>query len=159
MSIPSRLSHYLEQQGARYEICAHEYSRCSAESARTAHVPPHQLAKSVIVEDEGGCLMAVVPADKAVVLGKLAHLLGRKNLCLASEDRIAAIFEDCDRGAVPPFGMAWGVETIVDEELQASDVIYVEAGDHEHLLRMTYQQFHQLMREARRGHFCKLPTH
>jgi prolyl-tRNA editing enzyme YbaK/EbsC (Cys-tRNA(Pro) deacylase) len=49
MSIPSRLSSYLDQRGARYEICAHEPSRSSAETARAAHVLPHQLAKSVIL--------------------------------------------------------------------------------------------------------------
>jgi len=159
MSIASRLSTYLELHGACYEICTHNYSHSSAESARTAGVPPHQLAKSVIIEDDGGCLMAVIPADKTVMLGKLAHMLGRKNLCLANENRIAALFDDCDRGAVPAFGMAWGVETIVDEELEANDVVYVEAGDHEHLLRMSQQQFHELMSATRHGHFCKLPTH
>jgi Ala-tRNA(Pro) deacylase len=49
MSIPSRLSSYLEQRGTHYDICAHEHSRCSAETARSAHVPAHQLAKSGIV--------------------------------------------------------------------------------------------------------------
>ncbi|SPJ17494.1 hypothetical protein SBBP2_320004 [Burkholderiales bacterium] len=64
MSIPSRLANYLEQRGAHYDICAHEHSRCSAETARAARVPAHQLAKSVIVEDDDGCVMAVVPADR-----------------------------------------------------------------------------------------------
>ncbi|HYA66691.1 MAG TPA: YbaK/EbsC family protein [Burkholderiaceae bacterium] len=159
MSIPMRLSSYLEQHGALYDVCTHGYSRSSAESARTAGVPAHQLAKSVLIEDESGCLMAVIPADKNVMLGKLAHLLGRKNLCLANENRIAALFDGCDRGAVPPFGMAWGVETIVDEELESNDIVYVEAGDHEHLLRMSRQQFQDLMSATRHGHFCRLPTH
>ena len=75
MSIPSRLASYLDQRGARYEICAHEPSHSSAETARAAHVPPHQLAKSVILEDDAGCVMAVVPADKFVMLGHLAQLL------------------------------------------------------------------------------------
>jgi hypothetical protein len=44
MSIPERLSNYLDQHGVRYEVCTHEHSRSSAETARAAHVPPHQLA-------------------------------------------------------------------------------------------------------------------
>ena len=55
MSIPSRLSSYLEQRGARYEVCAHQPSRTSAQSARTANVPPHELAKSVIRATMNGC--------------------------------------------------------------------------------------------------------
>jgi Ala-tRNA(Pro) deacylase len=154
MSIPSRLSSYLEQRGALYEVCAHEHSRSSAETARTAHVPPHQLAKSVIVEDDVGFVMAVLPADRSVKLGPLSRILDRKQLRLAEETRITTLFADCDRGAVPAVGMAWGIETIVDDELEASEVVYIEAGDHERLLRMSHEQFHELMRTARHGHFC-----
>jgi Ala-tRNA(Pro) deacylase len=159
MSIPSRLFSFLVQQGARYEVCAHAHSRSSAQTARTAHVAPHQLAKSVIVEDETGCVMAVVPADRKVRLGQLSRLLDRKHLRLADEARIATLLADCDRGAVPALGMAWGIETVVDDELEASDVVYIESGDHESLLRMSHDQFHQLMLGARHGQFCGAPLH
>ena len=159
MSIPSRLSSYLEERGTVYDICAHEHSRCSAETARSAHIPPHQLAKSVIVEDDAGCVMAVVPADRSVKLGQLSRLLDRKPLRLADEARIATLFTDCERGAVPALGMAWGIETVVDDELEAGAVIYIEGGDHEHLLRLSHDQFHELMLAARHGHFCGEPIH
>jgi Ala-tRNA(Pro) deacylase len=154
MSIPSRLSSYLEQCGARYEVCSHEHSRSSPETARTAHIPPHQLAKSVIVEDDLGCVMAVLPADRVVKLGRLSRLLDRGRLRLAEEDGIAALFADCERGAVPAVRMAWGIETIVADELEANEVVYIEGGDHEHLLRMSRDHFHELMRSARHGSFC-----
>jgi len=157
MSIPSRLSSYLEQRGARYEVCTHELSHSSAETARAAQLPPHQIAKSVILEDGTGCVMAVLPADKAVVPRELAELLGRKSLHLADEERVARLLADCDRGAVPPVGMAWGIETVVDDELVKNEVVYCEAGDHEHLLRLSRDQFERLMRDARRGHFCRAP--
>ena len=159
MSMPLRLSGYLDARGARYEVRAHQPSHSSAETARVAHILPHQLAKSVIVEDDSRCMMAVLPADRAVVLGHLARLLGRKELRLSDETRIAMLFDDCDRGAVPPVGMAWGLETIVDAALEASDVVYMESGDHQHLLQMSQAQFHALMSTAQHGHFCKAPLH
>jgi Ala-tRNA(Pro) deacylase len=159
MSIPSRLSSYLDQRGTQYEVCAHSRSRSSAETARTAHVLPHQLAKSVILEDDAGCVMAVVPSDKNVLLREVGDLLGRKDLRLSDENRLAALFEDCDRGAVPPVGMAWGIETVVDDELEANDTVYMEVGDHERLLRLSRDQFHALMSGARHGHFCRAPVH
>jgi len=158
MSIPSHLSAYFDQRGARYEVCMHEHSRTSAQTAHSAHVPPSQLAKSVILEDETGCVMAVIPADQTVMIGELGRMLGRNKLRLADEARIAMLFDDCDRGAVPPVGMAWGLETIVDEALEANDVIYMEGGDHERLLRMSGEQFHELMRTQLHGHFCKPAT-
>lgn len=159
MSIPTRLSNYLEERGVRYEVFEHVHSRCSAETARRAHVPPHQLAKSVIVEDDSGLVMAVVPADKNVMFGALSRLLERRPLRLADEGRIAGLFADCDRGAVPALGMAWGVETVVDDELEASEFVYLEAGDHERLLRLTNEQFHELMLAARHGRFCGERVH
>ncbi|RPH63499.1 MAG: YbaK/EbsC family protein [Burkholderiales bacterium] len=159
MSISSRLSSYLEQHGARYEVCSHAHSHCSSGTARAAHVTPHQLAKSVLLEDDRGWVMAVVPADRTVMIGRLGQLLERHGLHLSDEGRIAALFDDCDRGAVPPVGMAWGIETVVDDELEANDVIYMEGGDHEQLLRMPRDQFHELMRPARHGHFSRPPIH
>jgi Ala-tRNA(Pro) deacylase len=154
MSIPARLSSYLDQRGTRYEILMHKHSRCSAETARVAEIPPHQLAKPVIVEDDTGFVMAVVPGDRNVLLGQLSRLLDRKHLRLADATRVATMFTDCDRGAVPALGMAWGVETVVDDELEARPVVYVEAGDHERLLRLSHDQFHALMLAARHGRFC-----
>jgi Ala-tRNA(Pro) deacylase len=55
--------------------------------------------------------------------------------------------------------MAWGIETIVDDELEANEVVYMESGDHERLLRVSHDQFHALMLTARHGHFCGDPTH
>jgi Ala-tRNA(Pro) deacylase len=159
MSIPSPLTSYLAERGTHYDICLHGHSRTSAETARSAHVPPNQLAKPVILEDDGGCVMAVVPADKTVMVGEFARLLGRGRLRLADEARVAILFEDCERGAVPPVGMAWGIPTIVDDDLEAEDIIYMEAGDHERLLRMSREQFHALMSDQPHGHFCKSPTH
>jgi Ala-tRNA(Pro) deacylase len=159
MSIPVRLKSYLEQSGAQFEVLGHSYSRCSAETARTARIPTSQLAKSVIVEDDAGCVMAVVPGNTTVMLADLARLLGRKNLRLSDENRVAALLDGCDRGAVPPVGMAWGIETIVDDRLGACEVVYAEAGDHEHLLRLSQQQFHRLMGSTRHGHFCRSAPH
>jgi Ala-tRNA(Pro) deacylase len=159
MSMPSRLSNYLQRCGARYELCSHPHSRSSAETARAAHVAPHQLAKSVILEDEQGCVMAVVPADAQVSVSELARMLGRDALHMSDEHRIAEMFSDCDLGAVPAVGMAWGMETVIDEAIDANPEVYVEAGDHEMLLRMSREQFRDMMRDARRGRFCKTMTH
>lgn len=159
MSIPSTLANYLDQHGARYEVFPHAHSRTSAETARSANVMACQLAKSVVLEDHTGAVtMAVIPADKAVMVDELARMLGRKDLRLADEERIAMLFKGCEPGAVPSIGMPWGVETVVDDELEESAVVYMEGGDHERLLRMSHEHFHELMSTQRHGQFCATPT-
>jgi Ala-tRNA(Pro) deacylase len=157
--IPSRLIDYLDRSGARYELCPHDPSVTSLESARSAHVVPHQLAKSVLLEDDTGCVMALLPADKRLSVQELAGMLGRGDLHLATEDRIASVFSGCQRGALPGIAQPWGVETIVDDELESSAQVYLEAGDHEMLLKLSHEQFHELMRDARHGHFCSAMVH
>jgi len=157
MSIPSHLTSYLDQRGARYEVSMHGHSHSSLETARCANVSPGQLAKSVILEDETGCVMDVIPADKIIMLGEFSRFVGRHRLKLAGEARIAALFDDCDPGAIPPVGMAWGLPTIVDDELETNDVVFMEGGDHERLLRMSHEQFHALMRAQPHGSFSKTP--
>lgn len=47
----------------------------------------------------------------------------------------------------------------IDDALEASEFVYIEGGDHECLLRMSHDQFHELMRAARHGRFCGDPVH
>jgi Ala-tRNA(Pro) deacylase len=154
MSIPLRLSSYLNQRGVHSEVCPRRQGRTSAQTARTANVAPHDLAMSVIVDDDAGCVMAVMPADRKVKLGELSRILGRRHLRLADEQRIAELFTDCERGAVPALGMAWNVETVVDDELETSAAVYIEGADHGPLLRLSHDQFHALMATVRHGQFC-----
>jgi len=159
MSIPIRLSRYLQQRGIDYEICAHKLSSTSIETARTAHIQPEELAKSVILEDDAGLVMAVVPADQTVMIGRLMRLLGRHNLHLADEGDVATQFDECYAGAVPSVGMAWDMETVVDDALDTRATVYLESGDHERLLRLTHEQFLRLMGDRYLGQFSKPMKH
>jgi Ala-tRNA(Pro) deacylase len=157
--MPSRLSNYLIRRGIHYDVMSHFHSHSSAETARSAHVPPHRLAKSVVLEDDDGCVMAVVPADARVNVDALARMLGRDSLHLSDEQRLCELFPDCDRGAVPAVGMAWGMDTIVDESLEENPELFIEAGDHDMLIKMSQHQFRELMRDVRRAGICKPTAH
>lgn len=159
MSMPSRLSNYLQRRGIQYDVMSHAHSHSSAETARMAHVKPHQLAKSVVLEDDDGCVMAVLPADARVNIGAIARLLGRDELHLSDEARLCELFPDCDRGAIPAVGMAWGMDTVVDASLDDNAEVYFEAGDHDMVIKMSRQQFDALMRENRRADFSRSTAH
>ncbi|MBN8508527.1 MAG: YbaK/EbsC family protein [Burkholderiales bacterium] len=159
MAIPQRLSEYLSASATGYGIVEHRHSGCSAGSARVAKVPAHQLAKAVVLEDDSGCVLALVPADRSVQVGRLGQLLHRGQLHLADEVRCAAIFAGCEAGAVPSLGMPWGVETVVDDTLEQCDPVYLECGDHERLLLLTHAQFHELVRSAPHGAFSGPRVH
>ena len=121
--------------------------------AETAHVPPEQLAKAVILSDRRGFLMAVIPGNRHVSLDDLWKKLGRR-LSLAPESRLAPVFRDCESGAIPPLGPAYGMETIVDNSLVGQPEVYFESGDHRGLIRVDGEEFLTLLRDAMYGQFA-----
>lgn len=153
MAIASKVQDYMNQRGLRYDVLTHPHSHNSMETAQLAHIPGKCLAKTVVLEDEdNGFLMAVLPSTHHVQLGRLSKTLNCK-LRLATEDEIARLFEDCELGAIPPVGAAYGMRMIVDDSLADYPEIYFEGGDHEQLIQMSRDDFMAMMERADHMHF------
>jgi Ala-tRNA(Pro) deacylase len=152
MSIAKRLRAHLDAEGVAYETVGHPRTATADRTAEVAHIPGDHLAKTVVIHLETGPVLAVVPSSHRVDLGELQKLLDRR-LGLASETEIGNVFDDCDLGAAPPVGPAYGVPTIVDRSLSGLDRIWFEGGDHRTLVSVSGGDFDRLMREARQGAF------
>jgi Ala-tRNA(Pro) deacylase len=159
MAIAISVRQYLEDSDIDYDVTRHTRSATSREAAKTAGVPGDQLAKSVILEDDQGYLMAVVPATRHVRLGKLSRQLGR-HLGLATEQELRTVFSDCELGAIPPVGEVYHMEVIMDDSLSTCSDIYFEGGDHVDLIHVRQDDFQRLMQHARHGLFSReMTTH
>jgi Ala-tRNA(Pro) deacylase len=154
MAIASSLQEFLSSHGISYEVLEHPRSLSAARVAAVAHVPGDRLAKSVLLEDDSGYVMAVVPATHRVDLGRL-HQDTRRFLGLAVEAELAGLFADCAPGAVPPVGAAYGIRTLVDDALLEQPDVYFEAGDHKSLVHVSHAQFNSMMTGAERGRFSR----
>jgi Ala-tRNA(Pro) deacylase len=124
------------------------------ETAEAAHVPGDRLAKTVLVTDEEGYLLAVIPSTHRLLFGALREQFGHR-FDLATERDIAALFHECEVGAMPPFGHVYGLRVVVDESLLDADDVYCESGDHTELVHLAGQDFRALMRQAECGRFSK----
>ncbi len=154
MTISTAVREYLEDHDIDFELMPHPYTATSMQAAEEARIPGDQLAKSVILEDDEGYLMAVVPATHHVELGVLHKQLNRR-LGLATEAELASMFTDCATGAVPPVGQAYGYEVIVDDSLEGYSDIFFESGDHTDLVHITGKDFQALMADAGHGKFSR----
>lgn len=152
MTIAKRLKNYLDGAGVSYDTLSHPRTVTASESAQAAHIPGDSLAKTVVIHHEAGYALAVVPSSRRVELTTLQDLIDRR-LGLASEPEIETLFDDCDMGAAPPVGAAYGVPTYVDESLTGRDDIWFEGGDHRTLVHMTGADFDLLMQDARCASF------
>jgi len=152
MSIARRLKWYLESLELDYELLRHRETSTTLEAADAARVPGERVAKCVLLADERGYLMAILPAAHRIDLATIKAQLGRR-LELADEREIEEIFFDCVPGAVPPVAGAYGIPAVVDDILLAHRDIYFEAGDHQDLIHVSGEDFRGLVAEARRAHF------
>lgn len=154
MSISSTLDGCLRSKGCLYEVIRHPHTHTSTETAQSAHVPGDRLAKTLLLEDKLGYVAAVLPSTYHLHLSELQKASGRDDLTLADESELREVFKDCDAGAVPPVGMAYGMPTYIDSSLMTHGDVYFEAGDHENVVHMDMDQFMALMRDAKPARFA-----
>ena len=143
---------YLEAQGTTCTVCNHPLTQTAWETAHATHISGNQVAKAVVLRDGGGYLLVVVPATHHVRLELVQRWLGRP-VELASEQEVGQLFPDCEVGAIPPLGQAYGLDVILDESLVDQNEVCFEGGDHQCLVQMSGKQFTHLMAAARRGTF------
>jgi Ala-tRNA(Pro) deacylase len=147
MTISPTIAEYLSRHGTPYALEHHMHSFCSLESAREAGVDEESLAKSVVLQDDAGYVLAVLPASRRLELDRVREELGRA-LHVSREHDMARLFPDCECGAVPPIGAAYGIPTVLDASLEERDEIYFEGGDHETLVRLAGAAFLDLLEDA-----------
>ncbi len=153
MAIAISVQQYLNNNGIKYDSIKHQRTGSSSESARASLVPGENLAKGVVLRNQEGYLLTVLPSSQMADLNKVGGLLHRP-VALALEEEINALFPDCEDGAVPPIGAAYSMQTIVDESLDLVDDVYFEAGDHRTLIHLSGTQFHKLMRKSPHASIC-----
>ena len=78
-----------------------------------------------------------------------------RDLHMVSEDELEPLFKDCETGAVPPLGPAYGIETLLDESIKSLANVYFEAGDHETLVHVSGDDFKILLAGVRHGYFSQ----
>lgn len=149
MAISTKLRGYMDMCGTRYDEIMHEPTAEMARAAEAAHVPGRQVAKGVLVQGRDEYMVAVLPASKHVGFAFLKQWLSQ-DVTLAEEDSAGVLFMDCAPGAIPPVGGAFGLKTIIDDDMLSGEDVYFEGGDHRTLVHMNAENWRRLQTGA--GH-------
>ncbi len=152
MGIAVTVAQYLNDHEIPFDVVKHPNTMTAADSAEASHISGDRLAKAVVLKGRDGFVVGVRPASHRIELGKLRKLLARE-VDLANEEEIESLFTDCEPGAVPALGEAYGLKTIVDDSLSVEDDVYFEGGDHASLVHVSGAHFRRLMAAARHGYF------
>ncbi len=140
-----KLKEFLDQENIKYVSIVHSPAYTAQEVAASAHITGRELAKTVIVELDGKMAMAVLPANKKIVLQDLREITGSDEVKFASEDEFREKFPGCETGAMPPFGNLYSMEVYASPALAENEEIAFNAGSHTEIIKMAYRDFERLV--------------
>ena len=127
------ITEFLDAEGVAYEVVEHEPTMSAGSEADATHHPRQQVAKTIVLQDGVGYVLAVVPASERLDLSKLREVLGAsKALRFATEEEIGRDFPTLEIGAAPPFGPMLPMAEVMDRRLLDEDRILCAGGDHRH---------------------------
>src|SRR5262249_3923503 len=99
--------------------------------------------------------LAVLPAALRVDLAAVSEQLGLP-VRLGGEHEVVRLFNDCEWGAVTPFGHLYGLTTLLDTSFAPDSTIVFEAGRHAEAIRMTCRDLERLEQPRRLRLACPL---
>jgi Ala-tRNA(Pro) deacylase len=140
-----KMKQFLDRENVKYVTISHSPAYTAQEVAQSAHIKGKDLAKTVIVELDGKMAMAVLPANRKIVLQDLREVTGCEEVKFASEDEFKARFADCETGAMPPFGNLYGMDVFMAEALTHNDEIAFNAGSHTEVVKLARHDFERLV--------------
>lgn len=145
MKARPRIPRYLRQQAADYRPLLDWDEKGAQRVAAAVHVSGRRVAKAVVVRGaEGATMMVLIPATESLDLRALSWATGDRALALATERDLGAIFPDCARGVVPPYGGLYGLRVYVDPCLSGAGEIVLPAGDGRSAVAMAWPEFERL---------------
>ncbi len=140
-----KLKKYLDDNNVPYVTITHSQAFTAQQVAASAHIKGKEMAKTVIIKINDKLTMAVLPATFHVDFHLLKEVTGNEDVVLAHESEFKEIFEDCELGAMPPFGNLYNMEVYVAQSLTEDVEIAFNAGTHSELIRMNYSDFERLV--------------
>ena len=142
--LASSLQKLLDENGVKYFAVRHTPAFTAQKVAATTHISGHRLAKTVVAKIDGALALVVVQAAHRVRLDAIKRITGAHRVELAHEDDFKEAFPECELGAMPPFGNLYGMDVFVERDLARNDTIAFNAGAHDDVMSMAYQDFERL---------------
>jgi len=141
-----KLKEFLDGEKIKYVSIVHSPAYTAQEVAASAHVTGRELAKTVIVQLDGEMAMAVLPANRKIILQDLREVTGADQVKFVAEDDFKKKFPDCETGAMPPFGNLYGMAVYAAASLASTPEIAFNAGSHTEVIKLAYSDFERLVK-------------
>lgn len=163
MSIPKKITSYLDKNKYKYEIIEHRTTYTAWDTAQTEKIKPQEVAKTLVIKLDEDYVLALVPANKNLDKPKLLKTAnaGRKKAKSPSYKKIDFAKEAWMTknipgkvGATPPFRGLLNLDVYADNVLLKSKKIYLGSGGYTFSIRVNTNQYVKLENPVK-GNFSK----
>ncbi len=157
MNLPNLVQQHLDQLGFPYQLIDCPMVESLAQAAAKLDIPLQRIVRTVLLKDQAGLVMAILP---------YGHILDFSLLCQALQRDLEPLygaethrfFEQyaCKNGCHPPLPGAFAIPAVADRSLvaDAEAPLYFDSGNGDALVNMRAGDFCQALATARWGHFA-----
>jgi Ala-tRNA(Pro) deacylase len=153
MKIPAKIIKYLDKAKIKYEIINHKTVFTAYDKAATLKIKPNVIGKTLVLKADKDLIMALIPGNKNLDLGKIKKAAKAKKADFISETIIKNKFKGIKLGAIPPFGELWKLPLFIDRGLIKEKNIFISSGIYEASFKLSPKVFEKL--GAQKGVFSK----
>jgi len=143
MAVPKKVLNFLEKSKIKFEIIEHKKVFTAFDKSQTLKVPQKIVGKTLVLKADKKLILALIPANKKLDLRKLKKF--GKKIELAKESQIKKKLKGVKVGAVPPFGVLWGLPTIVDSSFKKQKEMILNSGDWNYSIKISSKNLEKLI--------------
>lgn len=162
MNLPDAVRSYLDRRRLPYRLIACPSGETLPQIAERLAIPLQWVARIVLLKDESGLVMAILPCSHILDFSILCQLL-RRDLEPLHGAETASFFKSygCATNSYPPLPEVFGVLALVDTSLDANDEdeIHFDSGSGNLLVGMRSADFRLLLAQARWERFAAPMDH
>ena len=125
--IPNKVINYLQKNQVKFEVVKHRQVFTAHDLAMTLHLQHSQIAKSLLMKADSDFILAILPADKNLVMEKLEKLAKAKKISMPKEKVMKEKFK-VKPGALPAFGGLYKLSVFVDQLILKEKKILLSPG-------------------------------
>ena len=156
MAIAYGVSEFLRENHIPFEVFWHRRVDTSLRAAWETGIAADCVVKAVVLASAGTLFMVLISANRMLDIGAVENYVCEK-VRLADPAEFEGLFVDCEPGAVPALGPAYGFTTLLDDSLARAEDVYFDAGDQEELIHVKGSLFRQALGAVHIGEFAHIP--
>lgn len=146
---------YLDSCDIAYESITHERTNTLEQAAHVCQIPSETLLRTVVLEEESGLILAILPINRLLDFAELCKVLNR-DMEPARQEVTKQLFIQCEPHSYPPLPDLYAVDAILDSAIMELEYVYFEPGKHDELIKMSRDDFMKLQQHCWQGDFSAL---